>query len=502
MEPEIFAPGGVQGKAVVLGVVAPHQDLESIRGGKAQKVRRFLPLIPLLVIFQVSLAFQLCPDLPQSYLTGSGLHFVEHRFQVGDLLFAFCQQIHQHTGGSLLLFVIFEVVLGVLAGGVAQVQRNGHFVAFIVPVGHGDAGHPLLCHVEVGRKQLSVQAQLLAFAAGGQLVPPGCLLAQRSVVHIMDGFMQLLAFGAQPLGPVLFRIVAIQQSAETGPPAHLVGFAVLLRHKKGIFHRTAIRRSNAAGGAPRLMLCLELVDGLHQLLTLRLGQLTGQQLLPGKCTPGSLPADHRPHTGCGFVQRIRHRQLPGTGRRHDGCSADREEIRPGGLGRNGIGQAGQQLPHLAILKIHPLECIQDLAVLHQHQVGVPAHQLCTEDVVHQVPHLVGTKKFKIHDPVTRLHPHIQQPSAGQMLAHQHTEGGRGLRVFKAFLGQADPGRPAAGRQQQAEGLGAGPQTEHQLIPRRLKYFCDLGVGQGRFQLRCRQRQCRSVQCHVGLPHPI
>lgn len=70
MEPEVFAPGGVQGKAVVLGVVAPHQDLESIRGGKAQEVRRFLPLIPLLVIFQVSLAFQLCPDLPQSCLTG------------------------------------------------------------------------------------------------------------------------------------------------------------------------------------------------------------------------------------------------------------------------------------------------------------------------------------------------------------------------------------------------------------------------------------------------
>ena len=55
---------------------------------------------------------------------GSGLHLVEHRFQIGDLLFTLCQQIYQHPGGGLLLFIVLEEVLGVLAGGEAQVQRK------------------------------------------------------------------------------------------------------------------------------------------------------------------------------------------------------------------------------------------------------------------------------------------------------------------------------------------------------------------------------------------
>ena len=66
MEPQVFAPGGVQGELVVLDVVAAYQDLKAIGGSEPQEICRLLALIPLLVVFQVALTLQLCPD-PVSY---------------------------------------------------------------------------------------------------------------------------------------------------------------------------------------------------------------------------------------------------------------------------------------------------------------------------------------------------------------------------------------------------------------------------------------------------
>ena len=240
---------------------------------------------------------------------------------------------------------------------------------------------------------------------------------------------------------------------------------------------------------------LQLVDRRHQAALLGIGQLVGGQVLAVKGAPCGFAADHRPYAGHRLVQRVRHRQLPLTGRCHDGCAAHQQKIRAGGLGRRSVGQARQQLPDVAVLKIHPLEGIDDLAALHQHKVGVASHQLRAQGIAHKVAHLVGALKIKVDDTVARLHVHIQQSAAGQVLAHEHTEGGRRLGVFKGLLGQAHPGRAAAGRQQQGVGIGAGAQGDDQLIPGRFKNFCDLGIGQGGFQLRSRQRQCRGIQCH-------
>ena len=59
MEPQVFAPGGVEGELVVLGVVAAHQYLKAIGGSEPQEICRLLALIPLLVVFQVALTLQL-----------------------------------------------------------------------------------------------------------------------------------------------------------------------------------------------------------------------------------------------------------------------------------------------------------------------------------------------------------------------------------------------------------------------------------------------------------
>ena len=208
---------------------------------------------------------------------------------------------------------------------------------------------------------------------------------------------------------------------------------------------------------------LQFIDGGHQATLLLPGQLVGDQVLPVEGAPCGFPADHRAHASHGLVQGIRYRQIPFTGSRYDGCRAHQQKIRTGGLGGRSVGQARQQLAHIAVLKIHSFECIDDFTVLHQHQIGVAAHQLGTQGVAHKVAHLVGALKIEVDDAVSRLHVHIQQPAAGQVLAHQHAEGGRRLRVFKAFFGQAHPGGTAAGRKQQRIGIRAGAQGEHQLI---------------------------------------
>ena len=463
MEPQVFAPGGVQGELVVLDVVAAHQDLKAIGGSEPQEICRLLALIPLLVVFQVALTLQLCPDLVEGRFTGSGLHLVEHRFQIGDLLFTLCQQIHQHPGGGLLLFIVLEEVLSVLAGCEPQVQRDGHLFALVVPVGHGDALHALLGQIEVCREQLTVQTQLFALAAGSKLFLTGGLLAHGALVHIVHGLVQLLAFGAQAFRAVLLSVVALQHGVEGGPFLYYILFAVLLRAEEGILDGLSAGVGDAAGRTAGCVLFLQLVDGSHKLALLFLGQLIGGQMFAVKGTPCSFAADHRANTGHGLVEGICHRQISLAGCCHDGRTAHQQEVRSCRLGRRGVGQARQQLAHIAVLKIHALECVNDLAVLHQNQIGVAAHQFGTQGVAHKVAHLVGALKIKIDDAVSRLHVHVQQPAAGEMLAHQHTEGGRRFRVFKAFFGQAHAGGTAAGRKQQRIGIRAGTQGEHQLI---------------------------------------
>ena len=485
----------MQGELVVLGVVAAYQNLKAVAGGIAQKVRRLLLFVPLLVVFQVPLIFQFHADLVQRGFTGGTFHLVEHRFQISDLFFTLCQQVYQHPGGGLLLFVVLKEVLGVLAGAESQIQRDGHLFALVVPVGHGQALHALLRQIEVGRQQLAVQAQLFAFAAGSKLLLPGSLLAQGTVVHIVHRLVQLLALGAQPLGAVLLGVVALQHRVEGRPLPDGVLLAVLLRTEEGILHRLAVRRGDAAGTAALRVQFLQLVNCRHQAALLGIGQLVGGQVFAVKGAPCGLPADHRPYTGHRLVQSICHRQFPLTGRCHDGRAAHQQKIRAGGLGGRGVGQTRQQLPDVAVLKIHPLEGIDDFSTLHQHKVGVAPHQLGAQGIAHKVAHLVGALKIKVDDAVARLHVHVQQSAAGQVLAHEHTEGGRRLGVFKGLLGQTHPCRAAAGRQQQRVGIGAGAQGDDQLIPGRFKNFCDLGIGQGGFQFRRRQRQCRGIQCH-------
>ena len=172
-----------------------------------------------------------------------------------------------------------------------------------------------------------------------------------------------------------------------------------------------------------------------------------------------------------------------------------KKVRPRGLGRQRVGQTRQQLADLAVVKVHPLEGINDAPALHEHQIGVAAHQLNGQRVRDQVAHLVRAAEVKIDDAVPRLAAQLNEPPAGQVLAQQHTEARRRERVLEALLRQADAGRAAAGRQQQTVGLGAGAQRHKHLVAGRLKNFVDLGIEQRVFQFTGDQRQRCGIKGH-------
>ena len=180
---------------------------------------------------------------------------------------------------------------------------------------------------------------------------------------------------------------------------------------------------------------------------------------------------------------------------HDGGGARLQKVRPRGLGRQRVGQTRQQLADLAVVKVHPLEGINDAPALHEHQIGVAAHQLDGQRVRDQVAHLVRAAEVKIDDAVPRLAAQLNEPPAGQVLAQQHTEARRRERVLEALLRQADAGRAAAGRQQQTVGLGAGAQGHKHLVAGRLKNFVDLGIEQRVFQFTGDQRQRCGIKGH-------
>ena len=215
MEPDILAAGSVQGQLIVLQVVAPDQNFKAIAGTVAQEIRRFLFAFPLLIVFQVALAFQFGAHFVQGLLAGGSLHLIQHVGKVFDLILALEQQLFQHLAGGLLLFIIAEVFLRVLVGSKAGVQADGHILAGIVVL-HGGLAVAFLDGPLVGLQQLAVQAQGIGFFTLGQFLPPGGLFAHSAFVQVMHRFVQLAALLLQPLGAVLGGVIILQQLAVGG----------------------------------------------------------------------------------------------------------------------------------------------------------------------------------------------------------------------------------------------------------------------------------------------
>ena len=179
---------------------------------------------------------------------------------------------------------------------------------------------PFCSEVEVGRQQLAVEAELLALAAGGKLFLPRGLLADGALVHIVDGLVQLLALGAQALGAVLLGVVALEHGVEGGPLLDEYTCSPYCRGRKKVYSTGFPSGAVTLHGQPPCVVAVSFSSSMAaiRLALLGLGQLVGQQMLPVEGAPCSFPADHRADAGHRLVQGVRHRQVPLTGRRHDG----------------------------------------------------------------------------------------------------------------------------------------------------------------------------------------
>ena len=87
-------------------------------------------------------------------------------------------------------------------------------------------------------------------------------------------------------------------------------------------------------------------------------------------------------------------------------------------------------------------------------------------------HLVRTLQGEIQNALRRRLGDGGNACAGQVLAQQHAEHGRLLRIFRAGLCKMDPGPVGAGGHQKPPGTLGRAEQQHQGVPLRLMDFID------------------------------
>ena len=498
MEPDIPTPRGLERQPVVLGIVPSHQDGEAVRGHIPQKIRRLLLFVLRFIILQVSLTLQLGADLRQRGLALGRLHLVLHRSQILRLRVAFRDQLRQHAGGRLFFLVFLKILLGIGAGRKAHIQRDRHFLTVIV-IRQRHVFRAALDGPQIGTQKLTVNAQFLRGRTLRLFLPAGGGFAHGTLVQIVHGLCQIAALLTQALRLVLGCVVALQQF-RIAAVFHKIRPAVLRQRQKAEFHRAPVHHNRHRRAAVRVS---RLNKG-HRLQQSRLFLLrhpAGGHVPPAESAVRGFAANHRAHAARCLDECLRYGQFFLRHRRHDARRADAQKRRLLRLGRQRVSKARQKLPNLAVLKVHAFERVDDLPLrrrvcrvfrLHQHQVGIPAHQLGRHRVHHDVAHFVGALEVKKQNALVRQRAHLQQPSAREMLAQQHAKRGRRLRILKRLFCQARAGRAAAGRKEQARIVRARAQIEYDLVPGRLEYFIDPRVRQCGGQLFCAQRKGSGV----------
>ena len=100
---------------------------------------------------------------------------------------------------------------------------------------------------------------------------------------------------------------------------------------------------------------------------------------------------------------------------------------------------------------------------HQNQIGHPAHHLADQPFFRRHAQLVQRCKAQLQQALVLRLGHAEDPAAGHLLAQQHTEHGRRLRIIKFFLGQVDSGG-IAGAQKQPHIALRRPQVQDDAVP--------------------------------------
>ena len=127
-----------------------------------------------------------------------------------------------------------------------------------------------------------------------------------------------------------------------------------------------------------------------------------------------------------------------------------------------VEEPRQHLPPLAHLHVHTAQTVDDpLLAVQKDQVGVPAHALKHQPPPPRLSQLVHDVQGEDHHPLQAGLVDGRQPSAGQVLAQEHTEHGRRGGVFPGQAGEVQPRLAGLGAQQQ---LFISPQGQDHLVP--------------------------------------
>ena len=465
MQPHLVR-SGPQGQPVVLCRVLAHQDLDAVTGKIPVRVALGqLPLLPPVGdALHVPGADQLLADLLQFAFPFALANVQQHALQIVQLRQRFLLLHRGGLPGVPSLLILFEITLGVLCRGQPDVQRHGDLPAFLAePVRQPGLRHPLLQLIQVGVDGLAHHTVFIHFLRRGQLF---LLHGQLFFASLQVGLQRPhhgCAFLIQPVLLIPGAVVGLQGSAhgleglfmiqipaQIGKRKNIPGFSLLgikhpgsrhLRHApdqlrgaraglRQLLRPGFSRREYPIGGFLRAD-AAQSGDGVHQ----RLGE--------GHACAFPYP----------FLQR-----LP--------CDRFGVQLVLGGRGR--VGQSGLNLPDPVHVSRHMPRCFQDSPVfVQQDQVAVSAHDLQHQPASHMIPQLVHGIHVHVHDPVAFRLGYAVNPSARQLLAHQHAEGRRLQRVGKASVRQVASGVVRRCAQQQLPVLVLRPDQHHHQIPLRL-----------------------------------
>lgn len=126
MEPDVAAAGGFQGEAVVLDVVAAHQDGEAVVGAKLHGTQRGGRLLPAFLQAEVAARRQFLPQFPDFPDGGSAGQGIKDGVDIPQFFLATGDLFGENPFRCLGLTILLIILLGVLRrrqGGVEGYPR-------------------------------------------------------------------------------------------------------------------------------------------------------------------------------------------------------------------------------------------------------------------------------------------------------------------------------------------------------------------------------------------
>ena len=178
-------------------------------------------------------------------------------------------------------------------------------------------------------------------------------------------------------------------------------------------------------------------------------------------------------------------------------------------GRIFVDHARQNLPLGAGREIHHLQCRHDAQpsvrcvrhrVLRKDQVGVFTHDLGNQIAAAGKADFVARVEGQRRCPLKAVLHDVRQPRTGQVLAQQHTEHGRLLRVLPRQPRKTDT-RIGTGIDQEPPPARKGADLQDDLVPLGLHDALDPPAQRGSAYLMHHAGKHTCVKCHALPPFP-